>query len=237
AVVDIPVGPDGKPAGEPQAEVRQVVAGAGAVSYAPVDSLIAVAAARVSARVNRRIATIGASLEREGSQYALGNLVADAQRWAGKGDIAVMNNAGIRSRLPAGTITYGRLFVIQPFDNTLYRVSMTGAQVRQYVEKLVGGDGIGVHVSGITVGYDPTKPKGQRVVSLRLPAGRTLSDDAIYSVVMNNFIATGGSNLGPPDGSHIVRTGVSDLDALIRYLGRQRSPITVPTENRIFITQ
>jgi 2',3'-cyclic-nucleotide 2'-phosphodiesterase (5'-nucleotidase family) len=233
-IVDIPLDATGKPAGAAVTEVRSVLT-AELEPYAPVDSIVRRAAARVAPIVNRRISAIAVALPREGSQYPLGNLVADAQRWAGKGDIAVMNNEGIRSDLPAGEITYGKLFVIQPFANTLYRVRMTGAQLREYFEKLLSRERSGVHVSGVTIGYNPEAPQGSRIVSLRLPAGRTINDDAFYDVVMNNFMATGGSNMGPPEGTRATPLDVVDLDALVNYLRTLKSPIQAPTENRIFI--
>ena len=176
-------------------------------------------------------------MDRDGSQYALGNLITDSQRWAAKGDIAIMNNRGIRAALRAGDVTYGTLFEIEPFANSLYSIRMTGAQVREYFEKLLGGNEIPVHVSGITIGYNPEKPKGQRIVSLQLPAGRTLVDDAIYNVIVNNFMGTGGSNLGPPEGVRITPLDIIDLDALIGYVKTLKSPITPPSESRIFIAQ
>jgi len=236
AVLDIPLTADGKPSGEAVAEVRPVPVPA-TPAYPSIDSLVRRATARVAPIVNRRYGTLAVAMNRDGTQYALGNLVTDAQRWAAKGDIGIMNNRGIRANLRAGDVTYGTLFEIQPFANSLYSLRMTGAQVREYFEKLLGGDEIPVHVSGITVGYNPEKPKGQRLVSLRLPAGRTLTDDAIYNVIVNNFMGTGGSNLGPPDGVHITPLDINDLDALIDYVKTLKSPITPPAESRIFIAQ
>jgi 2',3'-cyclic-nucleotide 2'-phosphodiesterase / 3'-nucleotidase / 5'-nucleotidase len=235
-VVDIPIGPDGKPSGPAATDVRSVVTSS-LTAYAPVDSIVSRAAKRVAPIVNRRVSTIRVALNRDGSQYPLGNLVADAQRWAAKGDVAIMNNQGIRANLRAGEITYGSLFEIQPFANTLYRIRMTGAQLREYLEKLVGRTELGVHVSGITIGYNPDLPAGQRITSLRLAAGRTLNDNAYYNVITNNFMATGGSNMGPPAGSRITPLNIVDLDALINYIKTLRAPITPPTENRIFISQ
>jgi 2',3'-cyclic-nucleotide 2'-phosphodiesterase (5'-nucleotidase family) len=235
-VVDIPLDDTGNRSGEVVAEVRSVPV-ATTAAYAPVDSIVKAATARVASIVNRRYATTTVAMDRDGNQYALGNLVADAQRWAGKGDIAVMNNHGIRTGLRAGEVTYGALFEIQPFANTLYRMRMTGAQVREYMEKLVDRDEIGVHVSGVTIGYNPDKPKGERIVSLTLPAGRTLVDDAFYNVVVNNFMATGGSNMGPPEGTQLTPLNIGDLEALIAYIKTLKSPIKPPSESRIFIAQ
>ena len=236
AVVDIPLDASGKPAGSAHTEVRSVLTSS-ITPYPPVDSMVSRAVARVAPIVNRRVATTRVALSRDGSQYPLGNLVADAQRWAGKGDIAVMNNRGIRANVRAGEITYGALYEVQPFANTLYRVRMTGAQVREYFEKLLGGEEVLVHISGATIGYDPSKPRGSRIVSLRLSDGRTLSDNASYNVIMNNFMATGGSNMGPPQGSRSTPLDIVDLDALVDYLRSLPSPIRPPTQPRIFIRE
>ncbi len=235
-VVDIPLNENGKPSGPAVADVRSVNT-AGLTAFPPVDSIVSKASRLVAPIANRRISTISVPLNRTGSQYPLGNLVADAQRWAGKGDIAIMNNHGIRANLPAGEITYGKLFEVQPFANTLYRIRMTGAQVREYLEKLTAMDELQVHVSGVSVGYNPDLDKGARITSLRLLAGRTLNDNAFYNVITNNFMATGGSNMGPPTGSRLTPLSITDLDALIRYLKSLRSPITPPSDNRIFIAQ
>ncbi|MBA3341660.1 MAG: 5'-nucleotidase C-terminal domain-containing protein [Gemmatimonadaceae bacterium] len=235
AVLDIPLS-DGKPSGEGSGEVRQVVV-SGTRPSASVDSLVKRATGRVGSVVNRRVARLGAPLARTGNQYALGNLIADAQRWAGKGDIAIMNNGGIRAGLRAGPVTYGSLFEVQPFANTLYRARMSGAQVKEYLERVVARDELREHVSGVTIEYNPELPKGQRIVSLRLPAGRTLSDAAMYNVIVNNFMATGGVNMRPPAGARLIPLGIVDLDALVDYMRTLRSPVTAPSEARIVITQ
>lgn len=237
AVADIALDASGKPTGDVRTDVRSVETST-LKPYPPVDSIVARASARVAPIANRIIATTRVAMNRDGSQYPLGNLIADSHRWAGKGDIGVMNNRGIRAGLRAGEITYGTLFEIQPFANTLYRVKMTGAQVRQYFERILSGNNeVPVHVSGVTIAFDPTKPEGSRIVSLRLSDGRTLSDDAEYNVVMNNFMATGGSGLGPPEGARSTPLNIVDLDATIDYLKTLKSPIQPPGEARIVISQ
>jgi 2',3'-cyclic-nucleotide 2'-phosphodiesterase (5'-nucleotidase family) len=114
---------------------------------------------------------------------------------------------------------------------------MTGAQVREYLERVVAGESLRDHVSGVTIGYNPELPAGQRIVSLRQPAGRTLSDGAMYTVIVNEFMASGGEGRGPPEGATSEALDMLDLDALISYLRRQPTPVKVPSENRIFITQ
>ena len=83
-----------------------------------------------------------------------------------------MNNGGIRANLRAGTATYGSLFEIQPFGNVLYRITVTGEALRDYLEKLVARD-VNVHVSGVTITYDSTRAPA------RASCSATLADGAI----------------------------------------------------------
>ncbi len=199
-----------------------------------VDSIVRRAAARVAPLVNRRIATIPTTLLRLGRQYPLGNLIADSQRWAGKGDVAIMNNGGIRTELRAGEATYGALFEIQPFANTLYSLSMSGAGLRELLEVMLGGPGPDDHVSGLAVKYDPTKPKGSRVVSVTMANGEPLSNARTYNVIVNNFVLTRGE--GYDVGARATSStpvNIVDLDALIDYLQQLPTPVTAPPEVRI----
>ncbi|HLA14949.1 MAG TPA: 5'-nucleotidase C-terminal domain-containing protein, partial [Gemmatimonadaceae bacterium] len=199
-----------------------------------IDSIAARASARVAPLMNRRIATIPVTLPRSGSQYPLGNLIADSQRWAGKGDVAIMNNGGIRTELRAGEATYGALFEIQPFGNTLHSLRMTGAQLRGLLEVMLAGSGPDDHVSGMTVRYDPTKPKGSRVVSVIMANGEPLSETRTYRVIVNNFLLAGGE--GYDAGARATSStalNIVDLDALISYLQQLPTPVTAPTEVRI----
>ena len=235
AVIDIPL-KNGKPAGPAHEEVRDVVDSA-VVPDARIDAIVKRSTARVLAFVSRKVADVTTPMDRTGSQYSLGNLIADAQRWAGKGDVAIMNNGGIRAELRAGMATYGSLFEIQPFGNTLYSVKMSGSDLREYLERLVARDELRDHVSGVMIGYNPDLPKGKRIISLTLPAGRTLSDGALYNVIINDFMATGGDNWLPPADARVTPLNIVDLDALVGYMKMLPSPIKPPMETRIFITQ
>ena len=198
-----------------------------------IDSIVRRAVARVAPLVDQRVATIPATLPRQGSQYPLGNLIADAQRWAAKGDVAIMNNGGIRTELRAGEATYGSLFELQPFGNTLYSLTMTGVQLRGLVEAMLAKS-VNDHVSGMTIRYDPSKPVGSRIVSVTMADGTPLSDIRTYNVIVNDFIATGGEGYNAGGRATASKPlNIVDLDALIDYLKSLPSPITAPTEVRI----
>jgi 2',3'-cyclic-nucleotide 2'-phosphodiesterase (5'-nucleotidase family) len=229
-VLDIPLGSNAN------LSVRHQVRELATDTITPVpaiDSIVRRAVARVAPLVDQRVATIPATLPRQGSQYPLGNLIADAQRWAAKGDVAIMNNGGIRTELRGGEATYGSLFELQPFGNVLYSLTMTGAQLRGLVEAMVAKS-VNDHVSGMTIKYDPAKPAGSRVVSIMMADGTPLSDAKTYNVIVNDFIATGGEGYNAGGRATASKSlNIVDLDALIDYLKSLPSPISAPAEVRI----
>jgi 2',3'-cyclic-nucleotide 2'-phosphodiesterase (5'-nucleotidase family) len=183
-----------------------------------VATIIAQFTEAVRAIVERPIATIPEAMPRRGPQYALGNLIADAQRTAAQADVAVMNNGGIRTDLRAGPATYGSFFEISPFANLLMRMTVTGADLRAYFERVVGGQSVRAHISGATVRYDATKPAGQRVVEVTV-GGAPLDLTRSYTIAMSDFMATGGDGLalaGPANKTESL--GIVDIDALIAYV-------------------
>jgi 5'-nucleotidase len=145
-----------------------------------------------------------------------------------------MNNGGIRTELRAGEATYGSLFEIQPFGNTLYSLTMTGDQLRGLLEEMVGKSTVNDHVSGITIRYDPSRPPGSRIVSATMADGTPLSDTRDYSVIMNDFLVTGGEGYNAGARASAARPlNIVDLDVLIDYLRTLPAPIAAPAELRI----
>ncbi len=231
AVLDLPLGPDGQVAGRAHGWVRNV-----GTDTIPADSDIAKvvrdATASLAARVNQRIGELRAPMLRRGEEYALGHLIADAQRAAGKADVAVMNNGGIRADLQAGPVTYGALFEVQPFGNVLYRVTARGDALRAYFEKMYSGQRAPrVHVSGVTLTWNSSLPAGRRLVEARLTNGQPLDDAREYTLVLSDFMLTGGDGLGLGDAARRVEPlNIQDLDALIAYVRTMPGGVISPDE-------
>ena len=220
------LGPDGS-----QPRVRDILP-----DSIPADPAIAARVAHhvaaVAPFVSRPVATIVGDLVRNGNQYPLGNLVADAQRTAGQGDVAVMNNGGIRANLREGPATYGSLFEVQPFGNILYRFTLSGAALRAYMEKLVANR-LNVHISGATITYDSTAAAGARIRSVRMADGSELQPEREYTLILNDFLATGGDGLGLSSAARRTEVlSIPDLDALVTYLQRLPQPVRAPAEPR-----
>jgi 2',3'-cyclic-nucleotide 2'-phosphodiesterase (5'-nucleotidase family) len=171
-----------------------------------------------------------------GARGPLGNLIADAQRWAGSADLAVMNAGGVRAALDTGVATYGSLFEIQPFGNRLVKLRVRGRDLRAYLERIVARREPNAHLSGVTVVYDSTRAPGNRIVSLTLAGGRPLADDSVYSIVMNDFMVAGGDGLGLGAAAlSSEELNIVDLDALISYLEAQPKPVRAPRDQRLVL--
>jgi 2',3'-cyclic-nucleotide 2'-phosphodiesterase/3'-nucleotidase len=157
----------------------------------------------------------------------MGNLIADAQRWKGGTQIAFMNPGGIRADITYTSfphdITYGDFLTVQPFDNKLVTMTLTGANIYALLEQQFPPTQSTpkiLLVSGIKYTYNLALPPGSRITSLTLTDGTPiLNDSTLYTVTMNEYLATGGDKFSAfLLGTNVVRIGVSDLDALIEYV-------------------
>jgi 2',3'-cyclic-nucleotide 2'-phosphodiesterase / 3'-nucleotidase / 5'-nucleotidase len=191
--------------------------------------------AEIRPLVERVVTQVETTLTRQGPEWPLGNLVADAQRAATGTQIALMNNGGIRTELLAGPVRYGDLFRLQPFNNLLVTMELTGAQVLTALEHAVAGSGrVGAHVSGISIEYDPTREPGGRIVSAVLDDGSRLDPEQRYSFTVNDFLAERGDGFAVfGEGTNVIRTGIVDLDALILHLEQLPQPVQPPATGRI----
>jgi len=212
-------------------------AGPGLTPDTQVAALVSQAEAAVAPLVSEVIAETSGPLTRTANtagESALGNLIADAQRAAMGTDFAFMNPGGIRADLDAGLVTWGELFTVQPFGNTLVRLNMTGAQLYALLEQQWAGQTFPriMQISGLTYTWDANLPVGSRVVDVR-QGGVSLSPTAVYSVTCNSFIAAGGDNFTLfLQGTNQVG-GPIDLDALIAHLESLAQPFTATVEGRI----
>jgi len=162
----------------------------------------------------------------------LGNLVADANLWKTQKFgtvISLQNGGGVRASIEPGTINQGQVIDVQPFGNTLFVMSLSGAEVRASLENGVSqweaGAGRFLQVAGLKYSFDLAKPVGSRVTDVQVgtvAAGfKPLEDGASYKIVTNNFIAGGGDgfeSLKNAKGSR-VDTYLPDYGVFSEYMG------------------
>jgi 5'-nucleotidase/UDP-sugar diphosphatase len=173
---------------------------------------------RLGKEIDQVIAHAPRGLSGEGrSRMAtpLGTFIAEVMREAAGADLALENSGGIRSTIPPGPVTLGDAYGVIPFENTIVRCTMTGAQVRRLVEDAVARRSRDdfPQLAGVRFHEANGKPTDIEV------GGRPLREDGTYLVATNNFVFAGGDDFPEFDeATDAMDTGVSLRDAFIRAL-------------------
>ena len=146
----------------------------------------------------------------------LGDLITDAMLWQAQKDnenvvAAINNGGGIRASIAAGDITKMDVNTVLPYGNTLYVVELTGAELLEALEastyctpEQIGGF---PQVAGIQfiintgAAYDAGEnypestyagPNSINRVTILTVGGQAFDVDATYTIVTNDFLASGG---------------------------------------------
>ncbi|MGZ4999434.1 MAG: bifunctional metallophosphatase/5'-nucleotidase [Methylomonas sp.] len=208
---------------------------------------------------NRVIGSVSADITNSihiAGESKLGDMIADAQlaatAVAGGAVAAFTNPDGIRANLNYasssvgegdGKVTYGEAFTVQPFDNNLVTMSLTGAQIHTLLEQ---------QFSGCREGYPSDAPAGgqpfDRILQVSEgfsyrwrekgttcdnvdPAsieinGVRIEPSALYRITVNSFLAEGGDQFYVLKKGTDRQGGPLDLDALIAYFAAH--PVVSP---------
>lgn len=146
----------------------------------------------------------------------LGKWACEAMAAATKTQIAFQNGGGLRTEIPEGNVTYGSLYTVMPFDNTLVTMELSGADVLKNVEHGIDLPTAGFgSFSGLIVEYDPSNEYGSKVTAITLADGSALDPNAFYSVVTNDFMLTGGDGYDFSGAKNVVDTFIPIRDMLV----------------------
>ncbi|MEV4075974.1 bifunctional metallophosphatase/5'-nucleotidase [Nonomuraea fuscirosea] len=209
---------------------------------------------RVAPVANRPVGTISADITNTAApsgESPLGNLIADGQlaatRTGGNAQIALMNPGGVRASLAYasspvnegdGVVTYGEAFTVQPFNNLMQVVTLTGAQLKTVLEQqFTGGPNNQAFTkilqpsANFTYTYSRSAAWGSKVSDMKID-GVPVTDTQTIRVAANNFLVGGGDAfLAFTEGTELW-SGPLDIDAFVDQLGRD-NPIAPPATNRI----
>lgn len=153
------------------------------------------------------------------------------------------------SDLPEGEIKYNNIFDIYKYDNTLYRVKITGAELKAYMEWSAGyyntwkpGD---INISfdpdfrdykydmfaGVDYEIDISQPVGQRIKNVMFK-GEPLADDQELTLAVNNyrFSSTVSGMLANGDEAKEWESSESIRAMLVEYFANN-SPVEPKVDN------
>jgi 5'-nucleotidase len=205
---------------------------------------------------NRVIGQITADVTRTtnaAGESALGDVIADGQLDAtddsGFGDavVAFMNPGGIRADLtyagsPAGegdgNVTYGEMFTVQPFGNSMVTMTLSGAQIDRLLEEQFAPCTLGTNrILQVSVGFAYTWSASGGTCDKVNPSSITINGVPVdplapYRVTVNSFLADGGDSFPVLTQGTNRLGGAVDTDAFEKYFATH-SPVPPGPQNRI----
>ncbi len=191
---------------------------------------------------NKELGKITADISRSQSpagESALGDLIADAQvndpsvvSGGVKPVVAFMNPGGIRADLTVkatppetsdGIVRYEEAFTVQPFNNYLVSMDLTGADIWSLLQQQwSGSNASAVKFLQVSSGlsYTWTGAAGAQKVTALTIGGVAVPDDAStsYRIVTNNFLSDGGDNFAAFKNGTGKYFGGLDIDGFATYL-------------------
>ena len=174
----------------------------------------------------------------------LGDLCADAFRYAVNADIGYVNGGGLRAAIEKGDISYNDLLNVLPFNNTLVLAEVSGQTIKDMMEMTMSvwpyENGSFPHVSGMTFSVNTAIESSvvineleefvgvsgeYRVYDIKVLNSETgeyepLDLSKTYTIAASNFyLINYGSGLKMLENSTIIKDdGMLDVEALERYI-------------------
>jgi len=122
--------------------------------------------------------------------------------------VSFFNYGGIRTWLPKGEITVGKIFELMPFENEMVFIQLTGEQLQQFYDIVAakGGDSVG----GVRFVISNGKAKNIMIADI------SINSTEKYWMVTNDYSANGGDDLQVfTQRSELISTGKKIRDVII----------------------
>ena len=167
------------------------------------------------------------------------NLIHTVQLASSGAEISLAAPLTFNGKIGAGKLRYHDLFTIYPFENQLYVISMTGEQIKKYLEYsyenwICTMNSAADHIMKIAydqkrgrysfrnmtfnfdsgAGFDYTvdvsKPFGERIIIKSMADGTSFDLDRSYKVALSSYRANGGGDL-LTEGAGIPKEELSEI--------------------------
>lgn len=180
--------------------------------------------------VNEKLAVLPSPLNRDlitdSLSSPMGNWITDMLAYDQKVDFVFCNDGGIRTDFEAKTLTVNDIYTVSPFENLMFKIEMTGEQVVKLLEQIVGNTSSNMQMSGLTAKYDLNYEEDNQVFDVKLKDGTPIDLKKTYTILTNQYLATGGNEYSVFVTDVISSTKTSDVDTeliikAVRELGKK----------------
>jgi 2',3'-cyclic-nucleotide 2'-phosphodiesterase (5'-nucleotidase family) len=172
-------------------------------------------------------------------ESTLGKLIADITLWESNNilkkkdlplaDIAMLNNGGLRTSLPSGKITVGKIFELMPFENEIVVLTITGEKALGLLNYIAKSNG--QPLAGATLEIKDEKPENILI------GGKPFDATKSYRVVTSDYLAGGGDKMrffSEPLSYQVLN--IKLRDAIINYMraeNKKGNSLNPKTDGRI----
>ena len=136
-------------------------------------------------------------------ESTLSNLLADILVWGGKPfgekpDLSVYNVGGIRAALAEGTVTYGNVVDVAPFENKICFLTLTGDKLMELFAQIASRGGEGVS-RGVQMRISDGKLQSATL------NGKPIDPNESYRIATLDYLAQGNDGLlAFKDGTNVL---------------------------------
>ncbi len=151
---------------------------------------------KIQDSMNQQLAEVVEPLIKETPEGNLGNFACDAlfkkhvdylNDPTTKADFVLLNNGGLRTNVPAGNLTTGKIFELMPFDNELVIVTLDSIGMLQLLDFIAKKGGMPV---------SQLKLKIQNNSATEVIIGsELLNHQKNYKVLTSDYLVNGGDNM------------------------------------------
>lgn len=206
----------------------------GIVADSSINNLLAPYKDSINKTMNSVIGFSTEGLTKKQPESGLGNFMTDAMRLMSEKQFkkhvhaAFVNYGGVRSYLPKGDITVGKMFELMPFENVIVLQDIKGDSLQSFLNAIAERNGW--PISGITFGI-----KDRKAINIMVE-GKPLDTTATYTIANSDYIANGGDDIKMLKPFPQKNIGYLLRDALIAYaqwLTEKGQSVDAKTEKRI----
>ena len=138
---------------------------------------------------------------------------------------APLTSGSAANLIPEGNIVLGDMFRLYRYENWFYQITMTGKEIKSWLEFAATNVDANGHAGNLTYydviygdGFyyeiDCTRPADARVINMTYN-GQRVTDDQVFTVVLNNYRYNGGGNYVKYLNDHGVPFIANDPDRII----------------------
>ena len=201
----------------PDPEIAEMIEGFRFIAEAGMDQVLAEAVEQIP---------------RGNAEHPLGRLIADAMLFSTDADVALMNRGGIRAAIPRGPITQRVIYQAIPFEEDLFILELTGAELKAVLETGMQGRRRDMEIGGVTADRNQAMPDGEKIENM-LVGGEPLDLERTYRFVTSGYLAQGNVGYDIMLEHEAAPANITLMEAVTAYVAELGE---IEADNQIRIT-